>query len=44
MTLLIVWIAGQFGLDVPTEVAVAMTTVLSFVAGYIVPDPRRVEG
>lgn len=39
--LVLVWVAGQFGLEVPAEVAIAFTTVLAFVAGYVVPDPKR---
>ncbi len=31
-----VWTAGQFGLEVPPEVAAAVSTIFSFVAGYLV--------
>lgn len=33
--LVIVWTAGQFGLEVPAEVAVAFSTLLSFAASYL---------
>lgn len=42
--LVIVYVAGLFGLDVPAEVAIAAVTVVSFVAGYFTPDPLRGEG
>lgn len=32
--ILIVFVAGQFGLDMSPEVASAITTLLAFVAGY----------
>lgn len=34
----IVWAAGLFGLDVPVEVAGSIVVLVSFAAGYIVPD------
>jgi hypothetical protein len=33
-TVLVVFIAGQFGLDVPPEAAAALTTLLATAAGY----------
>lgn len=33
-TVLVVFIAGQFGLEVPPEAAAAVTTLLAFAAGY----------
>lgn len=33
--LVIVWAASQFNVDVPAEVAVAFSTLLSFAASYI---------
>jgi hypothetical protein len=39
VTVLLVWIAGLFRLDVPPEVAAAVTVVLSSAAGYLRPDP-----
>ena len=34
LTILLVWIAGLFGVEVPPEVASAFTVLVSFVAGY----------
>jgi hypothetical protein len=36
--LLLVWVAGLFGVDVPAEVAAAATVVLSAAAGYLRRD------
>jgi Flp pilus assembly protein protease CpaA len=38
---ILVWIASATGVDVPLEVQGAVTTILVFVAGYLVTDPRR---
>lgn len=35
-TTVVVWIASLFGLEVPVEVAGALTTLIVFVAGYMV--------
>ena len=32
---LIAWIVGQYGVPVPPEVAVAVNTIVAFVASYI---------
>lgn len=37
----LVWVASAAGIDVPLEVQGAVTTILVFVAGYLVSDPRR---
>lgn len=37
----LVWAASAAGVDVPLEVQGAVTTILVFVAGYLVTDPRR---
>jgi len=37
----IVWGAGLAGVDVPTVVQGAITTILVFVAGYLKVDARR---
>lgn len=37
VTIIVVWVAGRAGIDVPAPVAAAFTTVLSFVAGYFAP-------
>lgn len=34
-TIIVVWVAGMFGIDVPAEVASAFTVLVSFAAGYI---------
>lgn len=38
VTVIVVWAAGRFGLEMPPEVAAATTTVLAFGAGYLQPD------
>lgn len=35
LTILLVWVAGLFGLDVPAEAASAFTVLVSTVAGYV---------
>ena len=35
ITILLVWIVGLFGLEVPAEVASAFTTLVATGAGYI---------
>lgn len=35
VTVLVVWVAGLVGLDVPPEVASAFTTLVAFGAGYL---------
>lgn len=39
--LVIVWLLGLFGIEVPTEVAVAITVCLSTAAGYLTRDRLR---
>ena len=34
----VVWIIGLFGVDVPGEVGAALSTVMSFAGGYIVRE------
>ncbi len=34
-TIVLVWVLGQAGVSVPPEVAAAVTTLLSFAAGYL---------
>jgi hypothetical protein len=34
-TIVLVWIAGELGVDVPAEVASAFTVLVSFAAGYL---------
>lgn len=40
LAIVLVWLAGQFGVDVPPEVAAAFTTLLAFAAGWWRHDPR----
>ena len=35
VTILLVWVAGMFGLDVPPEAASAFTVLVSTAAGYL---------
>lgn len=37
-TVIVVWLAGRFGLEVPPEVAAAVTTILAFGAAYLKVD------
>jgi len=39
ITILVVWIAGQFHLTIPPEVASAFTTVIGAVVGYSAGNP-----
>jgi hypothetical protein len=34
LSILVVFAAGQFGLEIPPEVASALTVVVAFIAGY----------
>jgi hypothetical protein len=34
-TIILVWVAGILGVDVPAEVASAFTVLVSFAAGYL---------
>lgn len=38
LALVIVWVAGMFGVEVPPEVAAAATVIISFAAGYLKRD------
>ena len=46
LVLVVVWVVGLFGLDVPPEVAAAATVVVAGVAGYVRHDviDRRFGG
>lgn len=35
---IIVWVVGAFGVDVPAEVASAFSTVLGFAAGWLITE------
>jgi len=38
VVLIIVWVVGMFGVDVPAEVAAAATVIVSFLGGYLKRD------
>lgn len=38
ISVIVVWLAQQFGAVIPAEVASAITTVLSFLASYFVKE------
>lgn len=35
VTLVIVFVLGQLGVDIPADVAAAVTTIIAFVAAYV---------
>lgn len=37
-SILIVWLLSMFGVEVPSEAAAALATLLGFAAAYMVPD------
>lgn len=39
-SIIIVWAIGAAGIDVPAEVASAITTLLAAVTSYMIPDRR----
>lgn len=39
VTTIVVFVAGQLGLDVPPEVAAALTTLFAFAAGWLKSAP-----
>lgn len=38
LTIVLVWALGAAGIDVPAEVASAITTIFGFAAAYLVPE------
>lgn len=44
ITIILVWVAGLAGLDVPPEVASAFTVLVSSVAGYVKKAPPERTG
>lgn len=40
IAVVLVWGLGQFGVDMPPEVAASVATLLAFAAGYLRHDPR----
>lgn len=43
VSIVLVWLAGLTGLEVPPEVAAAVTTIISFLSGYLVREKRVVQ-
>lgn len=43
LTVVLVYILGQFNIDPPAEVVAALTTLVSFGSGYIVREKRVVQ-
>jgi hypothetical protein len=43
LSIVLVWVTGMFGIEVPPEVASAVTTLVAFFAGYLVKEKRVVE-
>lgn len=41
LSLLLVWGIGALGVEVPAEVAAAITTVITFAVSYFVPEKTR---
>lgn len=41
-TAVLVWIAGLLGLDIPSEISAAITTLIIATVGYLVPETRGV--
>lgn len=39
VTIVLVWIAGELGLEIPGEVAAAITVLISTAAGWLKSDP-----
>ena len=41
-SLILIWVLSQVGVDMPPEVASAITTVASFLVGYLTsPNPKE---
>jgi hypothetical protein len=38
LTIVLMWVVSLFGVDVPAEVASAVTIIIAFAAGYIRPQ------
>lgn len=38
VAIVLVWVAGQFGIDMPAEVGAAFATVMALLAGYVRRD------
>lgn len=40
-TIVIVWLLGIYGINVPPHVASAFTVIIGFIVGYITPSPTK---
>ena len=38
LTVVLVWVLSLFGVEIPSEVAAAVTIIIAFAAGYIRPS------
>ena len=38
----LVWVVSLFGLDIPAEISAYIVTILSFAAGYFIPETRQI--
>lgn len=43
LTVVLVYVLGQFGVELPSEVVAALTTIVAFLSGYLVKDKRMVR-
>lgn len=43
VSVVLIWLAGMAGIEVPPEVAGAVATIISFFSGYLVREKRVVE-
>lgn len=42
VTGILIWVVSLFGLEIPAEVGVYISTIIGFVAGYLVPETRAI--
>lgn len=40
LSIVLIYVVGLFGLDLPPEVASAVTAIVSFAAGYVTPEVK----
>jgi hypothetical protein len=43
VTIVLVWIANMLGLDVPAEVASAVTVLITAVVGWLTPETATID-
>lgn len=44
LSMIIIWLLGQLDVDLPAEVAAAITTLVTFAVGYFVPEKAAPSG